>query len=212
MSAQTATPPRISPRYSSLEGLPRTVVDPMGNLNVENSATGAGLRHRVDYLIGLPEGARKGTILGELLNWLRWGGQDSVKWECTLSELRLIIWQWERDNPDERRYVAYENMKCYASWDTLWGKHSEAVGRFTQYRCTVCKKIAADMGYCNHCKECRGITAWKEIVCYPRNNSGYNLILAGHDGNDVALAVQAVSNGSQHLGVPSKLLFPPRDR
>lgn len=74
--------------YKSLERLPSLARDKYGNLNLKGENIGYfGLYPRVKYILTLGADVLKGTILSELLDWLRWGSETSVRWDCTLPEL-----------------------------------------------------------------------------------------------------------------------------
>src|SRR5665213_3470043 len=86
--------------YPSLLVLPWVRVDQHGNLNFVSIADRTeGLRPRFERLMNIGLQSLKSTKLNELLDWVMWGAETGVMWECTAVELSELIGYWEKANP-----------------------------------------------------------------------------------------------------------------
>lgn len=168
---------------SSLVHLPGVKADKFGNLHFTGERVNYyGLRPRYEFVLKLDPKELKNTVLSELLNWLRWGAQTSVKWECTLPELVKLIEHWEKFNSDLAAYGFTEGTEP-VQWEKLWA-NGYRYGIFERYFCSHCKKKYDR--FCLNCSFCNRIL--KVIEDGPRGINSYDLILEGADGVWVAEA------------------------
>ena len=179
----------IEPRYPSLLHLPGMATDRHGNMNLNTAPKGKGLRYRHDYAISLDPVLLKGVILSELLNWMRWGSQSGVMWECTLKELVQLIGHWEKANSEKALYGIRGNDKR-EYWDQLFSKAC-MTGISPGYICPICKTPNLDTTLWD-CKKC-GFHCFpsftrKDIFIGNRGPNSYDLALEGADGLEVANA------------------------
>lgn len=170
--------------HRSLRGLPNTQVDQFGNLNVNGTRSShSGLRHHYDYLMQIELEALRDRQLDQLLNWIRWGAETEVVWECTLPELVALIERWEQVNELPELYgMPPEDTRV--SWISLW-KQAKKYGVFTHHFCRRCNRRTNTARHCSHCY------TWGETFPFttgPRGPETYNLELEWNDGHAVANA------------------------
>lgn len=172
--------------YKSLETLPGTIRDQYGNLNlVDENVGNAGLRKRVEYLLALDRSQMAGTVLCDLLDWLRWGSETSVMWECTLPELIKVTEKWLAANPDAPRNLFTPYFTKEVNWDELWIERGFK-GKMRERR-KCCGAIFKEFEDCRVCHK-----AWynmERVYIGPRGEGTYHLVLNGADGGSVAAAV-----------------------
>ncbi|OGN07444.1 MAG: hypothetical protein A2669_01865 [Candidatus Yanofskybacteria bacterium RIFCSPHIGHO2_01_FULL_48_25b] len=167
--------------------MPGTVQDQYGNLElVGENVERFGLRKRVEYLFALDGSQMTGVILCELLDWLRWGSETSVMWNCTLQELITIIEKWLAANPDAALELFTPHFTEEVSWDKLWNERG-LKGRMHRKRKCRCGTIFREFDDCHVCYE-----RWhemKEVYVGPQGEGTYDLVLNGAAGGSIAAAV-----------------------
>lgn len=172
----------------SLDRLPDVARDQYGNLGFKGENAGhSGLRPRVNWVLALPDSALTGTVLCELLDWLRWGSQVSVMWECSLPELILVIEKWLAANPGAPVAAFHPHFRQDVDWEKLWTERGFKDGMRVKHRCG-CGRLYGDFTLI--CKKCW--QQWHEmerVNVGPRGPGTYNLVLQGADGGSVAAAV-----------------------
>jgi len=173
--------------YESLERLPGTTRDRYGNLNLVDGNTGnGGLRKHFEYLLALDGAQMAGTVLCDLLDWLRWGSETGVMWECTLPELISLIDKWSAANPNAPLELFTRYFTKEVNWDELWSERGMK-GEMRRKRKCGCGRIFTEFHDCNLCHQ-----RWhemKQVYIGPRGEGTYYLVLQGADGGSVAAAV-----------------------
>ena len=174
--------------YSSLEKLPGTHRDQYGNLKAPQEAY--PLRGRFEYALKLTPKELSGTVLGELLDWLRWGSDGGVMWEATLPELIQLIENWLAGNPDAPQELFSPHICCDEDWDELWNKRGV---REEVQEARICKCGTVHRMYTFRIEDCQKCwQRWYEMESAdwgPRGLDTYNLALVGAGGCSVAAAV-----------------------
>jgi hypothetical protein len=171
--------------YKGLEKLPGLIRDRYGNLRVAQEAN--GLRGRIEYALNLATDELAGTRLAELLDWMRWGDECSVMWECTLPELIQVIEKWLAANPEAPWEIfGIHNHQNEVSWDSLWAKQGQKEEIWEAKRC----RCGSIHGQFTDCDECGQHWFQMETVSMgPRGPNSYNLGLMYANGVTVAAAV-----------------------
>jgi len=174
--------------YESLERLPGLTRDKYGNLDLEGENIGYfGLYPRVKYILALGADVLTGTVLSELLDWLRWGSETSVRWDCTLPELIAVIEKWLGSNPDASRNAFNPYFTKDVDWNQLWVERGMKDCIYIKHRCR-CGIMHGEFDL--ECQACW--QKWHEmekVRMGPRGENSYNLVLLGADGGSVAAAV-----------------------
>jgi hypothetical protein len=193
--------------YETLERLPGLAKDEYGNLNVAAfTKRNCGLRHRVDYALQAPRGTFTGTKLSDLLDWMRWGSECSVMWECTLPELIQVIEKWLGDNADApQELFGLYGDPAGADWNKLWTDRGIKDEVLTKRQCQRCGKIYREFDDCDKC-----YIPWYEmetVMVGPRGPHTYNLVLMGAAGYSIAAAVW--NNRNWLFAVPEDFVLNP---
>lgn len=168
--------------HPSLTKLPGTQVDEHGNLKFKTEGESVGLRWRLETVLRLNPRELTGTRLSELLNWLRWGSQGGVMWECTLPELVALVEKWEAANPDAPA-EQYGVDQPDQDWSELW-KNARIAG-LRRVRDCRCGLKLVEIG---RCRCGRGYFDGKDRTEGPRGPETYNLVLIGGSGYNIAEA------------------------
>ena len=178
--------------YESLDKIPGVFRDRYGNPRCGRSVT----RGETEFVLELPKGALQDVILSELLNWIRWGSQTSVMWECTLPELIQIIEKWHGDNPNAPKRLFDPHITSDADWESLWIRRGVKGEVRRAYKC--CGLLFPE--YQQSCTQCdKHWTDMQEVWVGQRGEGTYNLILEGADGSYVAAAVYTSRNWILHV-------------
>ncbi len=186
---------------TSLLKIPGLTIDQLGNVNFPGEILGKGLRPRHDFVMALPNTSLKDVMLGDLLDWLRWGSGNTVMWECTLPELKTLIEKWEDSNPDPppERYTTFRSQaQSTTSWVEFWTKYSASQ---YAYRRRKCPEHNIQLREYNDCPKC--YKPWYDLDKVYGNRRGewqYNLV-AKADGHFVARLV-AQTPRQERIGSP----------
>lgn len=177
--------------YPSLEVLPNVSVDEYGNLRFREEPRDS-LRRRFELVAALPAASLAGTVLAELLNWLRWGSETGVMWEATLSELANLVRVWEEANlpTDPQNYFGRDSEEIPfedpEAWEDLWNTQGFRYGIVLQRVC-ACGRTFRDLEVqCPNCEKYRYQDGTRDAWVGPRG--AYNIALVGGDGWAVAQA------------------------
>ena len=193
----------MSALHSSLSGISGIRKDKYGNLKVRGVRSGEGLRHRYAFVMRLPYCELAKVQLGELLDWMRWGAQEGVMWECTMAELLRVIMRWERANPeaDASRYSSL-NMGAL-SWTDFWSSHSAfAYQAWRVVRCKCGRIFDYDGMFCPRCDASHFEGTW-ETRHLTRGLGHYNLAVHGAGGS--AVAALAFTTRNRPRPIPREL-------
>jgi hypothetical protein len=174
--------------YESLERLPNLTRDRYGNLNLKGENIGySGLHARVKHVLALEGSVLAGTVLSELLDWLRWGSETFVRWDCTLPELILVIEKWLEANHDAPLSLFNPYFSQEVDWSQLWIERGMKGDMYVKYRCR-CGILHGEFDL--ECQACW--QKWHEMERLnmgPRGEGSYNLVLHGAAGGSVSAAV-----------------------
>jgi hypothetical protein len=190
--------------HPTLTGLPGTIRDEFGNLKLKRHD---GMRRRWAHAMRLRPEALTKAALSELLNWLRWGSQTGVMWECTAEELFKLVERWEEANPTAtpEQYGVSEPLPP-ATMETLWEKRAFMLCTKLRFRCKRCNEVFGPNDCrCDKCGAERYLFGEKEMHG-PRGNGSYNFALEGGDGNTIAAFALATRGRTRTVPI---LTMPP---
>jgi hypothetical protein len=176
--------------------IPGIRIDNFGNATLHGTSWDA--RNYFEAVEAMPIGQLKGVNLCELLEWLRWGSEDCVMWECTLPELTRLISQWEKDNPKATpKDFGIPRRHNSLAWMQFWNNFGFAEHTDLARRCRCKTVFSCDQFECPECR--KHWTDSGRTAIGPRGERTYDLLLRGHTGYSVCLAAWN-SRGTKRFG------------